>query len=269
MGDIMKKLALSAVSVTSLILAGCIESQSLKNAGQYQQSMRTAFIDQVNTQIAASIDDPYSVPMFANYGSGSVTTNGGFSLAPKWTSAPSGITREGDFTLGSFGTSSNLTITAINPPKGMMVARDLFAQATTGAELAPSEANLLLTRVPPFGWLHHAARGRRPPQCQAADACYSIGDYGKYSLFTSDRKSYSDFIILVYEAIGIQEQTETSTATKKVKPAAGHPGSTPPTHGQQQVVPFSIQPGKRIIIPGQLPQVQPSQSIRTHRPVDL
>lgn len=228
-----KNMVLIAVFLPAL--TGCIESQSLENAGKYQQSLRSAFIDQINRQLAIAVDDPYAVPIFANFSTAEVTTGGSFSLAPKWTNAPHSITREVGATLGDFGTSAKLTIAPLNATKGMLVTRDLFAYEIADAPMPASERALLLAPPPKPGWLHHAQPGGAPNDCNTK--CHFIGNYGKYALYTSDQKSYSDFIILVSDAILLQEQTSNGTATAKSSDKGGKKTPTNQNSNFNEILP--------------------------------
>lgn len=196
----------AVLALLSALLSSCVESQGLQNARSYQKNLKSAFFDQINTQLAQSIDDPYSIPIFVNYGQTNLTAGGGFSMTPKKVWAPAGITEELPISLGAFSSSQTITATTQNYVKGMQVTRDLFAYATHNVPMDPADVQLLVGPPPPYGWLLKSTSTAIPPECQAA--CLSLGKYGRYRLFARDSKSYSDFSLLAFQAINLQQKAE-------------------------------------------------------------
>ena len=122
----MRKRAASIFALLP-ILTGCIENTSLENAGQFQESLRSALINQINRQLAKAVDDPFAIPIFANISSADVTTDGAFNVAPSWSDAAGKITRGLDLKVGDISSTAKLTIAPENSTIAMLVTRDLFA----------------------------------------------------------------------------------------------------------------------------------------------
>lgn len=174
-----------------------------------------------------------------NYGTTNLTTSGGFSLTPKKTWAPAGITEELPVTLGSFSGSQILTATTQNTPKGMQVVRDLFAYATHGIPIDEADEQLLMRPVPPYGWLLKSETVVVPADCR--QNCLSLGKYGRYHLFAKDTKSYSDFTLIAFQAINLAQTNETVSAPVG-QPAVGQ-GKKPKARTIYQPRGTTIDPG--------------------------
>ncbi|MGR9471043.1 hypothetical protein [Rhizobium leguminosarum] len=219
-------------------LSGCVEVLSDTRLEQYQSTIRSAYLEQVNKQLAISIDDPYAIPVFINYQSAALAGGAAFSVDPSRTFAPSSVTSVLGITAGPMSSTSTLTAATFNIPKGLKVARDLFAYTVSNVEMDENEKRSLIFPPPAFGWLHYAPKGSRPSGC---GNCYFIGNSGKYALYTTSQKSYSDFVILAYQALQLQEQT--ATVANNAPRKAGDHGPTKSTRPASRPSSITIDPG--------------------------
>lgn len=210
------------IMLLSVLLAGCAEAVSLQGAKRYQSSVESASYDQIKHQLSRSIDDPYSIPAFANISGATLNYNGSLSASPKRTFAPTGVTSEVALSVGSFSSSSNLTVTPVNSAKAVQVMRDLYANAVVGTPMQQADLAALTTKPPAPGWLHHSTSPARPRDCATSSKdCIALGKYGKYYLFSQDGRAYSDFALAVLQAMTFVEATVSlpSEPVKGKKPA--------------------------------------------------
>ncbi|ANK97575.1 hypothetical protein AMK00_CH02085 [Rhizobium sp. N621] len=217
-----------------VVISGCADVLSLQGAKRYQSSVESASYDQIKMQLSKAIDDPYTVPAFANISGASLKYDSSIGASPKRTFAPAGVTSEVALSVGDFSSSSMLSVTPVNSAKAVQVMRDLYANAVNGDPMRPEDLAALTIKPPPHGWLYHSGSSTPPVACQASGMpCVSLGQYGKYWLFSRGGKAYSDFALAVLQAMTLTE-SQSVTATlpsgkkdggKKPTPAGSRPSN--------------------------------------------
>ncbi|PDT30782.1 hypothetical protein CO660_05420 [Rhizobium sp. L9] len=214
------------IPLFAVFISGCADVLSLQGAKRYQSSVESASYDQIKMQLSKAIDDPYTVPAFANISGASLKYDSSINASPKRTFAPPGVTSEVALSVGDFSSSSTLSVTPVNSAKAVQVMRDLYANAVNGDPIRAEDLAALTIKPPRHGWLYHGRSSTPPSGCGAADLpCVALGHYGKYWLFSQGGKSYSDFALAVLQAMTLTESQSVSAAA----PSGKRGGSAKPT----------------------------------------
>ncbi|TPN63607.1 hypothetical protein FJ986_23450 [Mesorhizobium sp. B1-1-1] len=187
----MDKLHVLGAGLAALVLSACAEQRVNQNQSKVGPNLYEAQYSQINYQLSKSIDDPYSIPIFAFVSTTALNSTDSATLGGTYTSAAAGLTRT--FT-GSFGGVSNsflYTGSPVGDPDAQKIVRDIYAY-TVGQTEWQAEFDKLTIPPPHKGWL--------VKDSSAQPGLFLIGKYGAYTLWTRSRKDYSDFILSVLSA---------------------------------------------------------------------
>lgn len=222
-----------------ILVSGCADVASLQGAKRYQSSVESASYDQIKMQLSKAIDDPYAVPAFANISGASLKYDSSLSASPKRTFAPAGVTSEVALSVGSFSSSSTLSVTPVNSAKAVQVMRDLYANAVNGDPIRPEDLAALTIKPPHHGWLYHSRASTPPASCSAGGLqCVTLGQYGKYWLFSQGGKAYSDFALAVLQAMTLTESQSVAAQPPSGKKNVGTkptPSASRPANVQKRI----------------------------------
>lgn len=234
----------------SVLTVSCTPQRAGFDVRQFQEVASSLQFEQFKMQLARSIDNPYSLPTLTTVGGTSIKSGSSVSLDPSRTLAPVGATDSGSLKLGPFTANTEASVTTTSSPFAILVMRDLYTYAVNGEKnWSPAVESALYAKPPQYRWLYWSTSGR-PRECSSIN-CSSLGRYGKYNLWTSSQKAYSDFVLSVFEA-----STLSLAAVQTKQPAA----AAKPPKGKKtpRKVPISMEP-----IIERKPQASPDINIIT------
>ncbi len=187
----MREIHVVGVAVAAFALSSCAEQRVNQNQANLGPNLYEAQYNQINVQLSKSIDDPYSIPLFAFVSSTVLNSTDSVTAAGTYTSAAAGLTRTFTGTLGGMGNSFLYTAAPVGDPDAQRIVRDIYAY-TVGATEWQEEFNKLKIPPPHKGWLVKGSSAR--------PGVVFIGKYGAHTLWTNSQRDYSDFVLSVLSA---------------------------------------------------------------------
>lgn len=199
----------------ALSVAGCASQRINENAAQLGPNLASVQYDQIKAQLSKSIDDPYTLPSFSFIGSGTVTSSDSISASLNRAASPSGITRTIGLTLGASTNSFSYAFATVADVDALQRVRDIYAYTVLPtAKWQPWFDNLTIP-PPRHGWLQWDL------QPSNAANWFSLGQFGRHSLWTDNLKTYNDFSLAVLSAARTAGVFKSMTAGKpKLAPRA-------------------------------------------------